>query len=312
MIYLILAILSSMLVSVLMRLSSRFSRNGMTMLAANYVMCTVAALALAAGDGSLVPEGEGLPMTLLLGGVSGVLYLLGFVLLRWNIGRSGVVLSATFQKLGVLVPTIAAVTIFHEQVHWLQLVGVAVAVAAILVMHERQPEARAKGAALPGLIALMLCGGVCDVMSKVFENLALAEGFNDLFLVCTFGVALALCAILCVVKKQGICWGDVLCGMAIGVPNYMSARFLLLSLGSLEAVVVYPTFSVGTIVLVTLVGVLAFREKLNLRKGVALGMILGALVLMNMKEEEKHETPDHGGQRIAEQTGDGAGAVAGE
>ena len=95
MLYLILAILSSMLVSVLMRLSGKFSKNGMTMLAANYAMCTVAALALACGDGSLVPAGAGLPMTLLLGGVSGVLYLLGFVLLRWNIGRSGVVLSAT-------------------------------------------------------------------------------------------------------------------------------------------------------------------------------------------------------------------------
>ena len=46
MLYLILAILSSMLVSVLMRLSGKFSKNGMTMLAANYAMCTVAALAL--------------------------------------------------------------------------------------------------------------------------------------------------------------------------------------------------------------------------------------------------------------------------
>ena len=314
MLYLILAILSSMLVSVLMRLSGKFSKNGMTMLAANYAMCTVAALALACGDSSLVPAGEGLPMTLLLGGVSGVLYLLGFVLLRWNIGRSGVVLSATFQKLGVIVPTLAAVTIFREKVQWLQMVGVAVAIAAILVMHEKQPEGNGKSGhgGMAGLIALMLCGGVCDVMAKVFENLQMAEGFNDLYLVFTFGTALVLCAALCVAKRQGITWGDVLCGVAIGIPNYMSARFLLLALTRLEAVVVYPTFSVGTIVLVTLVGVLAFREKLNVRKGLALGMILCALVLLNVKGETENETVDLGGQRVTEQTDGGAGADAGK
>ena len=68
------------------------------------------------------------------------------------------------------------------------------------------------------------------------------------------------------------------------MPNYLSARFLLLALAAMPdlAVVVYPTFSVGTIIAVTLVGVLAFREKLNVRKLIALGMILGALVLLNL------------------------------
>ena len=46
--------------------------------------------------------------------------------------------------------------------------------------------------------------------------------------------------------------------------------------------VVYPTFSVGTIIAVTIVGVLAFREKVGKRKLIALGMILGALVLLNV------------------------------
>ena len=74
-----------------------------------------------------------------------------------------------------------------------------------------------------------------------------------------------------------------LCGLAIGVPNYMSARFLLLSLTTLPGVVVYPSFSVGVIIAVALVGVLCFREKLSRRKLIALGMILAALVLLNLK-----------------------------
>ena len=133
MLYLLLAILSSMLVAVLMRLSGRFSRNGMTMLAANYAMCTAAAWLLAGGPAtgmaSIVPAGEGLGFTVFAGVLSGGLYLLGFVLLRWNMGRNGVVLPATFQKLGVMLPTLAAITIFRETPRWTQLAGIAIAVA---------------------------------------------------------------------------------------------------------------------------------------------------------------------------------------
>lgn len=278
MIYLILAIAASALVSIVMRLSSRFSRNALPMLASNYVMCSVAAVFLA---GNPIPTGEGSGLAMLLGSVCGVLYLLGFVLLNWNIRRSGVVLPATFQKLGVIVPTLAAITIFGETPRWTQLLGIGVAVFAIVFM---QPGAKAEKAGkvyLPGLLCLMLCGGMSDVMSKVFEQWGNSAHANH-FLVFTFGVALVLCALLCAVKKQLPTLGDVLCGFALGIPNYMSARFLLWALRDVPAVVVYPTFSVGTIIVVTLVGVLAFREKLEKRKLVSLGLILGALVLLNV------------------------------
>ena len=44
----------------------------------------------------------------------------------------------------------------------------------------------------------------------------------------------------------------------------------------------YPAYSVGTILVVTLTGVLAFREKLSKQQWFALGMILVALVLLNV------------------------------
>lgn len=279
MIYLILAIISSALVSVVMRLSQRFARNSITMLAANYVMCTAAAAFLAGG---VIPAGDGAALTMGLGSVCGVLYLLGFVLLQWNIQRNGVVLPATFQKLGVLVPTIAAITIFGETARWTQLLGIAVAVGAILLM--QGPGARAgEGSkqSVAGLLALLLCGGMSDVMSKVFQTWGNSDHGNY-FLVFTFLIALMLCLVLCVVKKQSVTLPDVLCGLALGVPNYMSARFLLWALKDVPAVVVYPTFSVGTIIVVTLVGMLAFREKVEKRKLIAIGLILGALVLLNI------------------------------
>ena len=277
MIYLILAVISSALVSVVMRLSQRFARNNITMLAANYVMCTAAAAILAGG---MIPTGEGAALTMGLGSFCGVLYLLGFVLLQWNIQRNGVVLPATFQKLSVLVPTIAAITVFGESARWTQLLGIAVAIGAILLMQGRGGDKAANRSTL-GLIALLMCGGMSDVMSKVFQTWGNADHGNY-FLVFTFLIALVLCLALCVVKKQSVTVPDVLCGLALGVPNYMSARFLLWALREVPAVVVYPCFSVGTIIVVTLVGMFCFREQVEKRKLAALGLILGALVLLNV------------------------------
>lgn len=277
MLYLLLAILSSTAVAVLMRLSNQHSRNGMTVLASNYAMCLAAAGVLAGWP--LFPAGEGLGLTLGLGAVNGVLYLGGFVLLKACIARSGVVLPATFQKLGVVLPTVAAMTIFREKAEPLQLLGIGLAVASILVMNEKQKGQRING--LGGLLALFFVCGSCEVMSKVFEHWGPAV-LDDHFLFYTFVVAFLLCVGLCVVKKQGVTLKDVLWGLAIGLPNYLCAFFVLGAIRQMPAVIVYPTYSAGTIIAVTLVGVTAFRETLSRRKLMALGMVVAALVLLNL------------------------------
>ena len=74
---------------------------------------------------------------------------------------------------------------------------------------------------------------------------------------------------------------ELIFGLLVGIPNYFSSRFLLRSLSYVPAVIAYPTYSVATMLVITLVGVLAFREKLGRRQWAALGIILVALGLLN-------------------------------
>jgi len=278
MLYLFLALLCSVMITVLMRLSERYRKNPTSMLAMNYLMCTLLAVAFS-GQLVLFPRADGLPVTLLLGSICGALFLASFLLLQWNVSRNGVALPATFMKLGVLVPTLLSAFIFREQLTALRILGVAVAVAAILLMQDKGQKG--KSGSMAGLIVLLLSGGLSDFMSKIYEELG-PSALKDQYLLYTFLVALILCVALCLLRKQSLCWQDALFGMLIGIPNYLSARFLLLSLAQLPAVVVYPSFSVGTIVLVTLAGLLIFREKLSTRKWISLGIILCALILLNL------------------------------
>ena len=278
MVYLLLAIVCGALISVLMRLSTEKATGGIGMLAINYLMCTVLAVLYAGGwDGS--GGMMGLSGTVFMGIFNGVLYLSGFVLLRYIIEKHGVVLASTFQKLGLLVPMVLSVFLFGEIPALWQIVGFALAlVSIVLVNTDGERSGAGKKAGL--ILLLLICGGA-DAMSKVFEQLG-EPRWSEYFLLITFATAALLCFALAVRKRERFGKWEILFGLILGIPNYFSARFLLLSLNHVPAVVVYPTFSVGVILAVTAAGVCLFKERLSRRQWIAVVTILPALILLNI------------------------------
>lgn len=281
MIYLALSIVCSMLVSVLMRASEKHIRSNVGMLAMNYVMCTLMALLFTRGIRLFPFDTSGSTFAIILGVINGMLYLGAFLLLQWNIRISGVVLPSTFMKIGVIVPIILSITVFGDTPDRLQIIGIVISIGAILLIQLEKGTAKAKSGI--GLVMVMLCGGFANAMSKVYEHYGNAE-LNDHFLLYTFICAMILCIAICIAKRQKLNLADVIFGMMIGIPNYLSSRFLLLALSDgISPLIVYPSSSVGSIVLITLAGVVFFREKLSKRQIIALLLILVALVLLNLQ-----------------------------
>lgn len=278
MIYLILAILSSALVSIIMRLSEKHVSGNVGMLAVNYLMCITIA-GIGSGFGNLFPQMDGFGFTLGLGLFNGILYLAGFVLLQINVKRNGVVMSSTFMKLGVLVPMVVSIGFFGENPEIFQVIGFILAILAIILINFEKEQTTMEFKA--GLILLLLAGGGGDAMSKVFEVLGNPE-LSEQFLLYTFGSALILCTGLMIYKREKLGIKEILFGLLIGVPNFYSAKFLLKALGSVPAVITYPTYSIATIVVVSLTGVIFFEEKVGKRQKIAMGIIFIALALLNI------------------------------
>ena len=278
MIYLILAVISSALVSITMRLSGKYTKNNISMLAVSYAFCIpLAGMYLHMGKG--IFTAPGMPVAVLLGSIAGFLYLAGFILLQWNVATNGVVLSATFAKLGVLVPTILSLFLFGERLRLMQGIGVVTALAAILLINfdHGHESARSKS----GLVVLLIGGGLADSMVKFYEEYGTPK-FEEFYLWFTFASAFLFSVILVLYKKQRLHRNDVIWGILLGIPNYFSARFLLKALGRIPAVITYPTYCVSMIVVVSLVGVIIFKEKLNKRQVTGIGIILLALVMLNI------------------------------
>lgn len=295
MIWLVLAIASSALVSIMMRLGEKHIKSDGAMFVINYAVCLILSRAFM-GKINLFTDQPGVSPAIWMGLISGILYLASFVLLKQNIQKNGVVMASVFMKLGVLVPVLMAIFIFRERPGILQIIGIVLAVAAILVVQlegaKADPAAGKTGSSLSGkllLILLLIGGGVTDSMSNIYNKVGTTE-FKDHYLFYTFLAAL-LCAVIFLIfelrKKTGrtfaekIGWGSLMFGVFVGIPNYMSARFLLLALENIPAVITYPMYSVITMLVIGIVGVICFQEKLSRGKIIAIVMVIAALVLLN-------------------------------
>lgn len=279
--FLLLAIMCSSTISVAMRLSTDKVKNNYGMLSMNYLACMLLGV-LHSGFDKLLPTGaDGFAACLGLGLLQGFVYLVAFVLMQRSIRRSGVVLSSVFMKLGLLVPILLSVLCFGELPGAVQIAGFVLALCAIVLINLRGGESREGKPAGLGLVLLLLAGGSADSMSKIYEELGPAA-LKDQFLLYTFLFALLLCLVLTKLKGQRIGRNELVYGLLVGVPNYYSSFFLLRALARLDAVIVYPSFSVGTLLAVTLAGVFFFREKLSKLRWLAVAIILVALVLLNI------------------------------
>ena len=283
MIYLLLAIASSSLISVLMRLTEARVRNQMAMFLTNYAICCGLSMAYVDWENTGF-LGSSPKNTVLIGLVAGVLYLAGFVFLKFNMHENGIVLSSTFMKLGVIIPTLMAVVFFGETMAWTRGLGILLAIGAIVLIHFEKEEPSSAQSGYRGkicLILLLIVGGMADSMTNIFEQLGSPDG-KDGFLFTTFFVAFLLAAGAAILSKIRPAATDFFYGALIGIPNYFSSRFILKALAGVDAVLVYPMFSVGTLIVVTLAGILFFKEQVSRQKACALALIVAALCLLNV------------------------------
>ena len=278
MISLILAICSSAMIAVIMRLAQPRITYPTGLLAGNYIVCTLMALILSVSEFPALAPGD-LLLPAGLGVVSGIMYLGSFALMQWNTRHNGVVLCSVFMKLGILVPTLLSVIWFREMPTPVQIFGFLIALIAIVLINYQKGIRLSRSSW--ALILMLLIGGMGDGMSKVYEVYG-SPALKNCFLFFTFFAAMLLCLGWMYQKGEKLGAKELLFGAALGVPNFLSSLFLLNALQTVPAVIAFPTFSVAVILVVSAAGLLFFRERLTPRQLWGGLLICIALVLLNL------------------------------
>ncbi|HAE16628.1 MAG TPA: hypothetical protein DCG51_08775 [Erysipelotrichaceae bacterium] len=279
-VFLLLAMVCSASMAIALRFFKTSQNNRYGMILGNYLTCTLIGFLMIA-DKPLLFQIH--PATYVCGLIGGFLFVLSLVCMQSSISSNGTILSSAFSKLGLLVPLLLSVLFFHEIPSFLQAIGLLFVIASILIMNGT--EKQNTSFSLLFLLVVLITNGMSDSMAKIYSSIGY-QNEETLYMFILFLFAAFLTYILMVLethrtgKKADL--RDLAAGICIGIPNYFSSVLLLRSLRTIPAVIAYPVFSAGTIVIVSAVSMLLFKEHLSSRQTIGLVLILISLVLLNI------------------------------
>ena len=260
--YLIISILCSVAVSVLLKISRSKKIDIEQAVAVNYLVAVSLTMAVLQPD--LSTWQSYLPTWWLFAAL-GVLLPSVFVIMGRAVQQAGIVKSDAAQRLSLFLPVAASFLIFNETPTTGRLIGLALAFVALFCLLWKEGGGKKSGGTLSQ--AALLLGvwagyGVIDILFKQVAKSGTAFGGNLL-------VAFILAGVLMFgyLFYKGSKWtaAGILGGLVLGGLNfaniwsYVRAHQVM----SDNPTTVFAGMNIGVIMLGTLVGALAFREKIS-------------------------------------------------
>ncbi len=283
MIFLLLAVASSAAMALVLKAFRAGRGNRYGILLGNYLTCVLISFLTLPEKGMIL---SGSRATLVCGAVGGLFFVAALVCMQTSIRHSGATLTAAFARLGLVVCLGVSILAFSERPGGLQIVGICLALAAIVLLAPGgQRSGRRTAGGLGLLLLTLLCSGGADVMAKVFDRCCPARE-GSLYFFFLFSAATVLCLGLLILERvrtgKGVDPREFASGILVGLPNFYSSYLLLRALQNLPATVAYPTYSAGTILLVMLLSALLFKERLQKRQIPGMVLLFAALILLNL------------------------------
>lgn len=286
MIYIALSVVCSVVVSVLLKLAPRFDVDVRQAIAGNYLVAMLLTLALLAPRPELLMLPVAHPAWRVLLAL-GILLPSMFWVLAWSVRRVGVVLTDAAQRLSLLLPLVAAFTLFGEVFTWHKGIGMLIGLVAIACIVVRgEPRGRVRGGSGGWWLPLVVFVGM-GAIDVLFKRVAQLTGtpFQDVLLA-TFVLAfvLATLAVVWLYATGRAHWGWRNAGGALllGVFNFGNILFYVQAHRHLasDPALVFSAMNIGVIVVAALVGVWAFRERLGRLNRIGLALAVVAVLVL--------------------------------
>ncbi|WP_430612974.1 EamA family transporter [Flavobacterium sp. JP2137] len=281
MIYLLLSILCSVSVGVLLKLTKDKGTNIFQLVSVNYLVALLLCYLLFPIDLSAIPSDLPwlvlIPLSLLLPTI--------FVVLFHAVNLVGIVKTDIAQRLSLVIPILAAISIFGEQISTLKYVGLGFGLLAIYFTLSKRETAEVshKNAGLFPLL-VFIGFGVIDVLFKQIALYTALPYTTSLFFVFVLAlvVSLLINAYRMLVKSDVLSVKNLYFGIPLGLLNFSNIYFYLKAhrLFADNPTTVFAMMNFGVILLGTLIGVLFFKERLSRKNIWGLGMAIAAISLI--------------------------------
>lgn len=271
--FLALAVLCSVAVSVLLKTARKHGVNIEHAIAVNYIVTTASCwLVLQPPLGSLRQTGMGSLWPFL---ALGVLLPSIFVVMARAVEQAGIVRSDAAQRLSLILPVLAAFLLFGERLNTNKLVSIILAFSALAALLYKPGQSKKNGG-WPWLAGVWLGFGIIDILFKQLSKTGQAISLN-----------LFVAFVLACVLMWGYVWhrgkplkaADFVGGLLLGLLNFGNILFYLKAhhVFSNDPTLVFAGMNLGIIVLGTLTGALAFKEKISTANRIGIVLALAAV-----------------------------------
>ncbi len=280
--FVLLAALCSVLVSILLKLAPRLRFDIGQAVAWNYVIAGgLTLLVLHPSTRSL--RAPGMPWATLV--ALGVLLPTIFLVLGTSVRHAGIVRTDAAQRLSLLVPLLAAFTLFGEALAPIKLAGCALGLMALACMLHRPGRGGAKAqAGWSGWLHPLLVFVGFGIIDVLFKRVAAAGISLGTALTIAFALALLVAFAIQFARRSRFTLRSALAGVALGLCNFGNILFYLRAHRALpgQPSLVFASMNLGVVVLGALVGVLVFREALGRLATFGVLLALAAIGLLTL------------------------------
>lgn len=284
MFYIVLSIICSVSVGALLKFSKRYSFDIVQVIAMNYLFALLLCYFTFNSDVAVIDSNSPWKIYTALA----ILLPSVFLLLAASIKHIGIVKTDIAQRLSLFIPILAAYFIFREDFNNLKLIGLLIGFPAIFLTLSKKTTAETSENKWVFPVLVLLGFGIIDIL---FKQIALQKNIpytTSLFVVFCGALALALCfsAYSIGVKKNKIRLQNLIIGAFLGILNFGNILFYLKAHKEFaeNPSTVFAAMNLGVIVLGSLVGIIAFKEKVSAKNYIGIVLALASIVFITLSQ----------------------------
>ena len=229
--------------------------------------------------------------------IAGIFYFVSMDMMAASTRIAGVAVTTIAARASLVVPIVWSFFLYGEQVSAWQWIGIALVIAALVIIFYRKPDRNAPlknpksntaSVLMPLGVFVML--GIISVSMKSSQHIIGQTGNYaadyPLFQIILFASALAGAVVyysLTIGKKAfRFSWKSVAGGLVLGTCNYLVTLGIMHGLRTLPTSVFYALYNICVVVIITLAGVIVFREKLGLMKTAGICLAVAAIAILSL------------------------------
>ena len=252
----------------------------------NYLVASVSAYLFTEQSLTIkqIINAEWIPSTIILG----ILFVVMFNVMAKTTQKLGISIASMASKVSLVIPFILALIInetgnlsfinISKKINPINIIGVFLSIVAIYLSFNIQNK---KKHSINIAIILFFGAGILDAILNYIQKTELkGENDYDYFIIVVFLVAFLAGLTKFIISREKLKIKNILAGICLGIPNYFSIYFILISLKELGGAIVFPVLNIGVVLTASILGFFIYKEKLNMKNWIGITIACIAILLI--------------------------------